>query len=410
VSDSIVLRADGVSKKFTTGMRRALYYAAADIAGEIAWWRKADAKVRPGEFWAVENVSLELERGQGIGIIGANGAGKSTLLKLLSGLLKPDAGSVLVRGRLRAMIELGAAFTPSLTGLENIHAQASLYGYHRKELAAKLDSIVDFAGIGAFIDAPVQQFSDGMRARLGFAVAVHLDPDILLVDEVLAVGDMAFQHKCLAYIREYLAKGGALVFVGHGSHQIQAVCDRGLVLASGRTVFTGSTVDALDFYIRMQHKTKNRPDRSPDAVASSGHVGIEQVDVEAFGGPALRSYGTLRISVRYRAEVRLQNVELGFMIYSSETGACLGGGVPRSTVTLESGAHWLKCLVPDLPLLPGEYFIRIHLYDKTIDYPLSTSGWDDAPHRFVVDGDASAPVNLSRLAGMYVAFPTVWED
>ena len=414
MSDAFVLKADEVSKKFTAGMRGALYHAAADIGHEITWWRNHSPATRPGEFWALKDVSLRLDRGRALGVIGANGAGKSTLLKLLSGLLKPDTGRVVMRGRLRAMIELGAAFTPSLSGRENVFAQASLYGYTRRELASKLDAIFDFAGLENSINAPVQQYSDGMRARLGFAVAVHLDPDILLVDEVLAVGDIAFQNKCLRFIRKYLEGGGSLVFVGHGTHQVQSICDYGLVLEKGETKFSGGIVDALDYYLQSQEVSRSdgrnlRPEQIRNDVSTVG-LQIDRVLIEPIGSETIKVGGTIRLSVRYTTAEAVRNLGLGFSIYSADSGICVGGGAPYSAVTLQAGTHWLRCLIPDLPILAGEYFLRIHIFDRDLNYPVATSGWEDSPHRLIVESAPSPLSNLSRIANLHVGIRSEWEE
>lgn len=413
MSEPFVLEASGISKKFTAGMRGALRHAASDIGNELTWWRKPVSSMRPGEFWALHNVTLKLERGRALGVIGANGAGKSTLLKLLSGLLKPDMGRVVVRGRLRAMIELGAAFTPSLTGRENVFVQASLYGYKRGELASRLDSIVDFSGLEQSIDAPVQQYSDGMRARLGFAVAVHLDPDVLLVDEVLAVGDIAFQNKCLRFIRDYLARGGSLVFVGHGTHQVQSVCDDGLVLHKGETMFSGGIVESLDYYLHSQklsrHADSESVPREPGA-SNSRSVTIDQVLIAPTDAETIRSGEPLRISVQYTAAGTASNVGLGFTIYSADSGACIAGGSPVSSTSLEAGTHWLTCRIPVLPVLAGEYSLRVYLLDRDLVYPIATSGWDDAVHRLTVKSEQSALTNLTRIASMHVGIASEWEE
>jgi ABC-type polysaccharide/polyol phosphate transport system, ATPase component len=266
-----VIEVQNVSKRFSRGLRSALRHAVRDIAMEGAWWReRREATLRTGEFWALRDVSFELQAGESLAVIGGNGAGKSTLLKVMSGLLKPDTGRVVSRGRVRAIVELGAAFNAALSGRENIFLQAALYGYPRREVRAHVEAILDFADIGSFIDSPVQQYSDGMRARLGFAIAVHLAPDLLLVDEVLAVGDLAFQNKCLNHMRKYLAGGGALVFVGHAIHQVQAACDRGLVLEKGVPVFSGDVVDALDLYLKRNASTLATP--GPAQAASQSAV------------------------------------------------------------------------------------------------------------------------------------------
>jgi len=204
---------------------------------------------KPTEYrWAVKDVSFELQAGEALGILGPNGAGKTTILKMLSRVTKPSSGAIAVSGRLSALIELGAGFHPDLTGRENIYLNGAILGMRRGEIKARFDSIVEFAGIGEYLDTPVKRYSSGMYARLGFAIAVHVDPQVLLVDEVLAVGDYAFQTKCYSKM-DALRKGGTtLIFVSHNMDAVRRVCDTGLVLYRGQCIYHGSAVDAVINY------------------------------------------------------------------------------------------------------------------------------------------------------------------
>lgn len=198
--------------------------------------------------WAIQDVSFELEPGQALAIIGPNGAGKTTILKLLSRVTKPTSGELHVNGRLSALIELGAGFHPDLSGRDNIFLNGTILGMSRAEIKARFDEIVEFAGIGAFLDTPVKHYSSGMYARLGFAIAAHVDPQILLVDEVLAVGDYAFQMKCYAHMDKLRTRGTSLIFVSHNLEAVRQVCNRGLVLYRGRAIFQGSAAEAVVAY------------------------------------------------------------------------------------------------------------------------------------------------------------------
>jgi ABC-type polysaccharide/polyol phosphate transport system ATPase subunit len=427
MSGAPVLRVEGLGKKFTHGLRGTLRHGVQDIARELTWWRRRPAPFRSGEFWALRDVSFDLRPGESLGVIGGNGAGKSTLLRVMCGLLKPDAGRVRTRGRVRAIIELGAAFNPVLTGRENIHAQAALHGYSRRELARHLDAIIDFAEIGEFIDSPVQHYSSGMRARLGFAIAVHLGPEVLLVDEVLAVGDIAFQNKCLEFMRGYLAQGGALVFVGHASHQVQAACERGLVLSHGEVAFQGGVVDALDFYFRQQRVSPDdagvgahgangsRPSTGPIALparspGSDDAVGIDAVAVTAAEADEIANGSAMRVAVRYTARRAHPDVSLVFTFFARDGRTCVGGGYPPEPVTLCPGTHALSCVIPRLPLHGGDYFLRVTLFDWRTGYPLALSGWEDSPHRFTVRSDATNIANLRAMIGMHVGVEAAWES
>src|SRR6202012_1950313 len=195
--------------------------------------------LRAGEFWAVRDVSFALRRGECLGLIGHNGAGKTTLLKMLNGLIKPDSGKITLRGRVGALIALGAGFNPILTGRENIYVNAAVLGLTKKEIDLKIEKIIDFSEIREFIDSPVQSYSSGMQVRLGFAVATALEPDVLLLDEVLAVGDVSFQAKCFNTLARFRSQGTAFILVSHNMHQISRYCDQVLYLKRGQILSAG---------------------------------------------------------------------------------------------------------------------------------------------------------------------------
>ena len=219
-----LIKVEHVSKKFCLSLKKSLWYGLKDMGKELLGLPQGNSgQLRPKEFWAVNDVSFEVKRGECLGLIGRNGAGKTTLLKMLNGLIKPDAGRIEMRGRVGALIALGAGFNPVLTGRENIYVNASVLGIPKKEVDRKLDEIIGFAEIGDFIDTPVQHYSSGMTVRLGFAVASSLEPDILLLDEVLAVGDLGFRYKCFRRIGE-LMKRAAVVFVSHDMASVASIC------------------------------------------------------------------------------------------------------------------------------------------------------------------------------------------
>ncbi len=210
------------------------------------------------EFWALQGLSFQLRRGQALGIIGHNGAGKSTLLKLLSGIIKPTSGSIRVDGKLSALIEIGAGFHSDLTGRENVFLNGVILGMSREEIKRKFDSIVDFSGLEGFIDTPVKRYSTGMYARLAFAVASHVDPEILLVDEVLSVGDWKFQSRCTQKMEELIKGGASVVFVSHNLRAVAQLCSEGLLLAHGRVTCTGPSEDVIRTYLESVSATSDR--------------------------------------------------------------------------------------------------------------------------------------------------------
>lgn len=250
MSDEVLVRVEAVSKKYCRDLKRSLWYGVKDTLSDLIGRDGSSHELRPSEFWALNGVSIEIRRGECLGLIGRNGAGKTTLLKLLNGLIKPDSGRIEMRGRVGALIALGAGFNPILSGRENIYVNASVLGMSRKEISAHLDEIIDFAEIADFIDSPVQNYSSGMQVRLGFAIATAIDPDVLLLDEVLAVGDAAFRNKCYRRIASMRRKA-AIVFVSHNMEQVSRVCGLGMVLASGRTQYVGHITEAISTYDRL---------------------------------------------------------------------------------------------------------------------------------------------------------------
>jgi len=221
------------------------------------------------EFWAIKDVSFEVKRGDVVGIIGANGAGKSTLLKILSRITEPSRGRIRIKGRVASLLEVGTGFHAELTGRENIFLNGAVLGMSRAEIKAKFDEIVAFAGIEQFLDTPVKRYSSGMYVRLAFAVAAHLEPEILIVDEVLAVGDSEFQKKCLGKIREVATGGRTILFVSHNMQALSVLCTRGMFLRAGSLEYTGSTKGAIDLYI-SGFSTANGQDENPDRRYGSG--------------------------------------------------------------------------------------------------------------------------------------------
>jgi lipopolysaccharide transport system ATP-binding protein len=244
-----VIRMDSVSKKFCRQLKKGIVYTAGDVARDLLGIRHKTAGLRPGEFWSVKDVSFELNRGECLAIIGANGAGKSTILKMLNGIYMPDCGRIEVNGRVGALIEVGAGFHPMLTGRENIYINGAILGMSREEIDSKFDTIVEFSGLDtSMLDAPVKTYSSGMYVRLGFSVAIHTDPDILLVDEVLSVGDIRFVGKCRRKIAELRERGVSIILVSHSLTLVEETCDRGLFVANGQIQFAGSARGAVQAY------------------------------------------------------------------------------------------------------------------------------------------------------------------
>jgi ABC-type polysaccharide/polyol phosphate transport system, ATPase component len=259
----------GVGKRYCRDLRRSLLYGVEDIGRECLGVRSRGT-LRKGEFWANKDISFELKRGDCLGLIGGNGAGKSTLLKMIAGLTKPDEGEIVIDGRVGALIELGAGFNPLLTGLENVYVNGAVLGMGKREVDRKLDSILGFADLGEFIDAPVQSYSSGMKVRLGFAVAVHLEPDILLIDEVLAVGDAGFRAKCYRMISDMLNRV-SVIFVSHNHAHIARICNKGLHLSKGCVRNLGAIHSCVGEYLN-----------ETSSVPNQNRYGTQRARVESF--------------------------------------------------------------------------------------------------------------------------------
>jgi lipopolysaccharide transport system ATP-binding protein len=266
MSSDALVKVEGVSKKFSSKLKTSMKYGIIDITRDFIGTPSQSETLRPDEFWSVQDVSFEVRRGECLGLIGPNGAGKSTLLKMLNGIILPDKGSIEINGRVGALIEVGAGFHPLLTGRENIYINGSIMGLRKKEIDQKFDSIVDFAELGDFIDTPVGYYSSGMYIRLGFAIAAHLQPDILLVDEILAVGDAGFQRKCLKQIKKNLSNGGCVVLVTHNILHVHSMSNTCIVLDDGHMSYYGASNKAAEIYYKA---TTKYPGSSPVRQLSS---------------------------------------------------------------------------------------------------------------------------------------------
>jgi lipopolysaccharide transport system ATP-binding protein len=322
----VLVHAEGVSKKFCRSLKRSLWYGVQDVAAAIIPWAKSseasihwadDTQVPPlrrDEFWALHDVSFDVCRGECLGLIGHNGAGKSTLLKILNGLITPDAGRVTMRGRVGALIELNAGFNPILSGRENVYTEASLLGFNKTEIKSRFDAIVEFADLHEFIDMPVQNYSSGMRVRLGFAIAAQMEPDILLIDEVLAVGDVGFRAKCLTRMGE-LREKCAFIFVSHSMPQVARISTGILHLDHGkRVIMTRRLSDAIDSYY-SGFETVGR------TVSGTGDVLLESIKARVNGGEIVTApvvpivygdYIDFEIDCSFSGEIQEATIQLVF--------------------------------------------------------------------------------------------------
>jgi len=307
----VALEGINISKKFKKGES---FDSLRDLIPALISrsFKKANGEeLKEKEFWALKDLCFEVNRGEALGVIGHNGAGKSTLLKLLCGIMKPTTGTLTVNGKLSALIEVGAGFHSDLTGRENIFLNGVIMGMSRSEIRRKFDEIVHFSGLEEFIDTPVKRYSTGMYARLGFSVAAHIDPDILLVDEVLSVGDWTFQSKCAQKMEELIKSGATVVFVSHNLRAVAGLCKRCILLEHGKVLKTGLSEEVIRFYLESTSKESNEAARS-DIVISEMSVlknGKEEVRFST-GEKAL-------VKVTVRSEVRCNDLAVHLYIYDS---------------------------------------------------------------------------------------------
>jgi lipopolysaccharide transport system ATP-binding protein len=405
VAADTVVSVESLTKRYAGDLRRSVRYALHDIARELAPWRSPDG-ARPGEFAAVDGVSFALRRGEALAIVGPNGAGKSTLLKVLYGLVKPDGGEVCIRGRVGALIELGTGFDDVLTGRENIAIAAAILGLSEHELAAATRDVLAFAELEDAADMPVRFYSSGMRARLAFAVAAHLRPDVLLVDEVLAVGDFAFQRKCFEHMRRFLDDGGALILVSHNVFLVQTLCERGMLLEQGRCTFAGSALDTVARYLATRQAAPQGGTGTSSVVAPGDPVSIESVSVSTPGGGLPATGRPLAVAVRYRCSEPV-DVIWGFTIWTGDHWVCVTGDHDLRPRRI-AGRGELCATVPRLPILPGTYVVRAAIVDAETMQPLVVHGYEGAPPVLEVAGRGDLQENGLAAMQQLVTLDVDW--
>ncbi len=352
-----------VSKKYCRNLKRSLRYGMTDL------WREMTARpgawrgtLRPGEFFAVNNVDFDVRPGECIALLGPNGAGKSTLLKMIAGLFKPDIGTITVRGRLGALIELGTGFNPILSGRENVYVNGAILGLSRRDIDARFDSILDFSEVGEVIDDPVRTYSTGMRLRLGFAVATHMNPRVLLVDEVLAVGDVGFRMKCFNHILKLVESGMSLIIVSHAIGQLNRVSTRAIVMHKHQMIFDGDFTEGAALYerIQLQHQPANS-----EATGTERCV-VSAIDIEPSpNGNACFSTGddvSARITIT--ASQSLAGARMRVAIESARTGVLGGFATPQSDFQFDvtPPRTVVRVTLPRIPLLMGGYTLNATVF------------------------------------------------
>jgi homopolymeric O-antigen transport system ATP-binding protein len=319
-------------------------------------------------IWALDDVSFEIKKAEVVGIIGRNGAGKSTLLKILSRITEPTKGRATVYGRVGSLLEVGTGFHPELSGRENIYLNGAILGMRKGEINRKFDEMVSFAELDKFIDTPVKFYSSGMYVRLAFAVAAHMEPEILLVDEVLAVGDAMFQKKCLGKMGDVAKEGRTVLFVSHNMEAILNLCPRSIVLANGKVLFSGTSEEAVSLYHRpLQVRTTSSTEQhvlfeSPDRVQPDPAIvtRIEVLDERGNPKPATYTWDELVIRIHYKSVEDVQNssIVLELRDFKYQRLVVMDSG---TQVPIKKGDHYVDCYLPSIPLSAGEFFIGVGL-------------------------------------------------
>ncbi len=394
-----ILRFDKVSKRYQLGLTRQ------SLPTIFASWLKSRLH-GPGSpqadryLWAVKDISFELRRGESLALVGPNGAGKSTILKLLAKVTRPHSGRITSQGRMTTLIELGAGFHPDLTGTENVYLNGAILGLTRAEIDRHFQSIVEFSELERFMDTPIKRYSSGMHVRLGFAVASCVNPDILLVDEVLAVGDTSFHQKCVNRISELLNKGTTIIFVSHDLWLVQAVCPKAIYLDKGQVRLAGSTSEVIEAYEHDLHRKRAEKLRTSDTAEAVGKPGLGEItgiEVRSLNGhPELRPDRPAEVRVRYVNYDDDEEISLVVRIVRSDGVTCcmMRTKLDRFRVPAGRGEGVVSAILDPLQLRGGTYYIQAILRDGLDAASIATGSSDF----FSVSGSV---LTFSDMNGVY---------
>ena len=372
-----VIKVENISKKYRLGL----------IGGQSLredwqrWWAKIRRKPDPtvavdlphsepgmsdGHVWALRNVSFEVEKGEVLGVIGGNGAGKSTLLKILTRITAPSSGKALMKGRVGALLEVGTGFHPELTGRENVFLSGAILGMTKAEINKKLEEIVDFSGCEQYIDTPVKRYSSGMRVRLAFAVAAHLEPEILLIDEVLAVGDVQFQKKCLGKMGDISRHGRTVLFVSHNMGAVQKLCDRAILIKNGRLFYQGETDKAISEYLKnIDDNIANSVEFELDDKLDLSFAKIKIVSLNSESHSMIDVNDEIEVRITYRINRELKNIRITLIVKRSDTPLFTTFDTDLSQELLGKrcpGLYMARVRLPRKLLKPGNYTLYLNSY------------------------------------------------
>ena len=407
MTNDVAIQVQGVGKKYCRSLRRTLVYGVQDVARDVFGIAPKSEDLRRDEFWALNDVSFEVKRGECLGLIGANGAGKSTLLKLLNGVILPDKGTIRVHGRVGGLLELGAGFHPMLTGRENIHLSGAILGLSKEEIEEKFDSIVDFADLWDFIDAPVKYYSSGMYVRLGFSIAISIDPDILIVDESMAVGDTAFKKRCLECIATFIEAGKTIIVVTHNLQEIERITGRALLLDHGLIHAVGLPDEVIGSYLSLLSSRPwqaRRQDQGSNGEQDKAVVEIAEIDLCDHHGRMkcyFRTYDELQVRIKFVAHQPIFNPVFRVQIYRDDGVFCHGMNTEREEINLGQidGQGTIVLRYAALRLLSGDYSVRVSVL---------LSQFDEIPLHELVASQGIHMESKMKDGGGIFAMPTEW--
>ena len=399
--NDVVVSVRNISKKFCRNLRRSMLYGIKDLSQNLLGMKSDTTMLRKDEFWALENVSFEVKSGEKVGFLGTNGAGKSTLLRLLNGIFPPDKGEILIQGKVGSLIALGAGFHPHMTGRENVYLNGIILGMTHDEINEKFDAIVTFSEIGSFIDAPVSTYSSGMTVRLGFSIAIHSDVDIMLVDEVLAVGDMKFALKCMRKLSEYRQKGGTFILVSHNMQMIRNTCERVIWLDKGEIRTEGTVNEICDLYEAEQLKIfyadeHHKPDKGLNIINLDHDVVLTNV---AFFDQSNTPTDTFQVGKPFIVKIRYcANRPVLHPIFTVILTDAEGRVLFENYSNLDMGQQY-ECIsgqgeiqfkIERLPVRPNIYYCSIMLSEKEL---LNKLEWHEKMYRIIVTNNIHYPIN-----------------
>jgi len=354
-----IIEIQSVSKKFKISHESSSYLSLRD---RIVDKLKFKPSQQQEDFWALKDINFDIMPGDSIGIIGKNGAGKSTLLKILSKITPPTQGKIISRGRIASLLEVGTGFHPELTGRENVYLNGSILGMRKKEIDSRFDEIIDFAGVEKFLDTPLKHYSSGMQLRLAFSVAAFLEPEILVIDEVLAVGDAQFQKKCLGKMEDVTRSGRTILFVSHNMAAVESLCSKGLLLDSGTVAFSGTTRQSIDEYQKVLESSTGK--HGGTIIPEKNGV-VKKIEVFCDGrlSPAAYMGCKLEIKVQFKSEEPLESPVLGLIFKDVQNTPliCINNRHYNGLVVgepVKSGS--ISMLIPALPFFEGNYFVDLH--------------------------------------------------